>query len=84
MAIRGHWMQGTDHKTENCILFQAADYVETTFEHQYLVKARRWKKMQFSGGCVLRAVLTSRQKKSAQVSVSSARAFNAAEIESVL
>lgn len=37
--------------------------------------------MQFSGGCVLRAVLTSRQKKSAQVSVSSARAFNAAEIE---
>lgn len=39
VAIRGHWMQGTDHKTENCILFQAADYVETTFEHQYLVKS---------------------------------------------
>ena len=30
VAIRGHWMQGTDHKTENCILFQAADYVETS------------------------------------------------------
>ena len=39
VAIRGHWMQGTDHKTENCILFQVADYVETTFEHQYLVKS---------------------------------------------
>ena len=39
VAIRGHWMQGTDHKTENCILFQSVDYVETTFEHQYLVKS---------------------------------------------
>ena len=41
VAIRGHWMQGTDHKTENCILFQAADYVETTFEHQYLLKNKK-------------------------------------------
>ena len=38
IAIRGHWMQGAEEKGENCIPFQAAEYVETTFEHQYLVK----------------------------------------------
>lgn len=38
VAIRGHWIQGVDEKKENCILFQAAECVETTFEHQYLVK----------------------------------------------
>lgn len=39
VAIRGHWIQGAEEKGENCIPFEAADYVETTFEHQYLVKS---------------------------------------------
>lgn len=39
VAIRGHWIQGAEEKGENCIPFQAADYVETTFEHQYLIKS---------------------------------------------
>lgn len=39
VAIRGHWIQRADESGENCIPFQAAEYVETTFEHQYLVKS---------------------------------------------
>ncbi len=38
VAIRGHWMRSAEEKGENCIPFRAAEYVETTFEHQYLVK----------------------------------------------
>ena len=38
IAIRGHWIQPREQDGENCIAFQAAEYVETTFEHQYLVK----------------------------------------------
>lgn len=39
VAIRGHWICPAEQKGENCIPFQAAKYVETTFEHQYLVKS---------------------------------------------
>ena len=39
IAIRGHWMQPAQEAGENCVAFEAAEYVETTFEHQYLVKA---------------------------------------------
>ena len=56
-------MQGTDHKTENCILFQAADYVETTFEHQYLVKSPEMEEDAVLWWMRPKAVLTSRQKK---------------------
>lgn len=38
VAIRGHWIQGTDEMGENRIPFEVSDYVETTFEHQYLIK----------------------------------------------
>ena len=38
VAVRGHWIQGRDSGGENCIPFCAAEYVETTFEHQYLIK----------------------------------------------
>ena len=38
VAIRGHWIQGRDSDGENCIPFQPAEYVENTFEHQYLVQ----------------------------------------------
>ena len=39
IAIRGHWMQPAQEAKENCVVFEAAEYVETTFEHQYLVKS---------------------------------------------
>lgn len=39
IAIRGHWMQPAQETGENCVVFEAAEYVETTFEHQYLVKS---------------------------------------------
>ena len=51
IAIRGHWIRPSEKAGENCLVFEAAEYVETTFEHQYLVKVREWKTGQFSGGC---------------------------------
>ena len=38
VAIRGHWIQPVQEAGKNCIAFEAAEYVETTFEHQYLVR----------------------------------------------
>ena len=39
IAIRGRWIQPAQEDRENCVVFEAAEYVETTFEHQYLVKS---------------------------------------------
>lgn len=39
IAIRGHWIRPSEKAGENCLVFEAAEYVETTFEHQYLVKS---------------------------------------------
>ena len=38
VAIRGHWIQPTETPGPNTLPFEAQDYIETTFEHQYLVK----------------------------------------------
>ena len=38
IAIRGHWIRPASESGENCLAFEAAEYVESTFEHQYLVK----------------------------------------------
>lgn len=38
VAIRGHWMQPADTPGQNTVPFEVQDYIETTFEHQYLVK----------------------------------------------
>ena len=38
VAIRGHWIRPAQEAGRNCIAFEAAEYVETTFEHQYLVR----------------------------------------------
>ena len=38
VAIRGHWIQPVQEAGKNCIAFETAEYVETTFEHQYLVR----------------------------------------------
>ena len=38
IAIRGHWIQPTETSGSNTLPFEVQDYIETTFEHQYLVK----------------------------------------------
>lgn len=38
VAIRGHWIQPAETCGTNCIPFEVQDYIETTFEHQYLIK----------------------------------------------
>lgn len=38
VAIRGHWMQPAETPGQNTVPFEVQDYIETTFEHQYLVK----------------------------------------------
>ena len=38
VAIRGHWIQPVQEAGKNCIAFETAEYVETTFEHQYMIR----------------------------------------------
>lgn len=38
VAIRGHWIRPTETPGPNTLPVEARDYIETTFEHQYLVK----------------------------------------------
>lgn len=38
VGIRGHWMRSASEKRENCLPIELEEYIETTFEHQYLVK----------------------------------------------
>ena len=38
VGIRGHWMRPSSSGGENCMPVKVAEYIETTFEHQYLVK----------------------------------------------
>lgn len=40
-AIRGHWMRPVQENGENCIPFYMTDYMETTFEQQYLIGSRK-------------------------------------------
>lgn len=38
VGIRGHWIRPSDCEGENCIPIRVQETIETTFEHQYLVK----------------------------------------------
>lgn len=38
IGIRGHWLKPVQEKGENCLPFKISEYMESTFEHQYLVK----------------------------------------------
>lgn len=38
IAIRGHWIRPVEIDGQNCIPFEVQEYIETTFEHQYLIK----------------------------------------------
>ncbi|MDD7219038.1 MAG: ATP-binding cassette domain-containing protein [Clostridia bacterium] len=37
VGIRGHWMRPAVKDGENCMPVKVTEYIETTFEHQYLV-----------------------------------------------
>lgn len=41
VGIRGHWMRPSDEEIENCLPVEIAEYIETTFEHQYMVRNSR-------------------------------------------
>lgn len=38
VGIRGHWMRQVAEGGENCMPVDSVEYIETTFEHQYLLK----------------------------------------------
>lgn len=38
VGIRGHWLRPVSEKGENCMPVAVEEYIETTFEHQYLVR----------------------------------------------
>ena len=38
VGIRGHWICPADEPRENCMAVQVDEYIETTFEHQYMIK----------------------------------------------
>ena len=38
VGIRGHWMKNASGPGENCLPLEIEEYMETTFEHQYLLK----------------------------------------------
>lgn len=41
VGIRGHWMKGFSEGRENCMEVEVVEYIETTFEHQYLLKNKK-------------------------------------------
>ena len=41
MGIRGHWMKGASEGGENHMEVEVMEYIETTFEHQYLLKNKK-------------------------------------------
>ena len=38
VGIRGHWMRSVEYDGDNTMEVQVAEYIESTFEHQYLLK----------------------------------------------
>ena len=41
VGIRGHWMKGAAEGGENHMEVEVVEYIETTFEHQYLLKNKK-------------------------------------------
>ena len=41
VGIRGHWMKGSSEGGENRMEVEVVEYIETTFEHQYLLKNKK-------------------------------------------
>lgn len=47
VGIRGHWMKPVVEDRENCMEVEAMEYIETTFEHQYLLRNKNGGDCQF-------------------------------------
>lgn len=43
VGIRGHWLRPADKPGENCMQVQVSEYIETTFEHQYMISNKEEK-----------------------------------------
>ncbi|MDD5805713.1 MAG: ATP-binding cassette domain-containing protein [Clostridia bacterium] len=41
VGIRGHWIRPAEHDGDNCMAVRVVEYIESTFEHQYLMKNKR-------------------------------------------
>lgn len=42
VGIRGHWMRPAEEEGDNCLPLEIVEYIETTFEHQYLLRNPRF------------------------------------------
>ena len=40
VGIRGHWIRPEEKPGENCLEVQVDEYIETTFEHQYMIRKK--------------------------------------------
>ena len=40
VGIRGHWIRPEEKPGENCLEVQVDEYIETTFEHQYMIRRK--------------------------------------------
>ena len=38
VGIRGHWIRPESRPGENCVAVKVDEYIETTFEHQYMIR----------------------------------------------
>ena len=38
IGVRGHWLKEADVVGKNTMAVQVTEYIETTFEHQYLIR----------------------------------------------
>lgn len=46
VGIRGHWMRPAEEERENCLPVEVTEYIETTFEHQYMIRNPRMEEAQ--------------------------------------
>lgn len=82
VGIRGHWIRPEDKPGENCLEVQVDEYIETTFEHQYMIRRK-------GEEAAARFVVDAAEKQfqrgsgqgSSEISVSSAGTPDAAEIK---
>ena len=43
IGVRGHWLQPAYQSGKNCLAVEVEEYIETTFEHQYMMKGKNKK-----------------------------------------
>ena len=56
VGIRGHWMRPATKAGENTMEVQVEEYIENTFEHQYLFVIKGLQKAALCGGCARKRI----------------------------